>query len=67
MPSRPSAAHGAAAGRAPVRVFNALARAAVRCGWRPKPFAESEHALLEEARRATGHDDFGDDFFRDGR
>ncbi|MEE9606468.1 MAG: sulfotransferase [Myxococcota bacterium] len=51
--------------RLAVRLFNAAQRLAQRLGRRPLPFADSEAALLEAARRASGLDDFGDAAFRE--
>ena len=50
--------------RLPVRLYNRVQRALERMGRRRAGFAESEEALLDAARRATGLEDFGDDAFR---
>lgn len=50
--------------RVPVRIFNQAQRLLERMGRTPAPF--SEDALLDQAAKASGLDDFGADHFRAG-
>lgn len=51
--------------RLPIRIFNAVGRAVGR-GKPGASFVAREESLLEAARRATGHQDFGDESFLEG-
>ncbi len=50
----------------PVRIFDGVQRALAALGRGPTKFVDSESALLDAARKATGLDDFGDSRFREG-
>ncbi len=52
--------------RLPVRIFNGLQRLREQLGAQIPRFVEAEETLLQAACRATGCDDFGDDFFLQG-